>query len=78
MEADQLLLTDIYPAGEAQIPGITSEKLAQEMKHENAHYFLRDDKSSQKIVSMLKDGDVFITLGAGDGWKLGLDVLEKI
>ena len=48
------------------------------MKHENAQYFLRDDKASQKIVSMLKDGDVFITLGAGDGWKLGLDVLEKI
>ncbi|HEX7672870.1 MAG TPA: UDP-N-acetylmuramate--L-alanine ligase [Bdellovibrio sp.] len=78
MEADQLLLTDIYPAGESPIPGISSEKLASEMKHENAQYFLRDDKASQKIVSMLKDGDVFITLGAGDGWKLGLDVLEKI
>ncbi|QDK44237.1 UDP-N-acetylmuramate--L-alanine ligase [Bdellovibrio sp. ZAP7] len=78
MEADQILLTDIYPAGEAPIPGISSEKLAQEMKHEHAQYFLRDDKSSQKIVSMLKDGDVFITLGAGDGWKLGLDVLDKI
>ncbi|MBO9668778.1 MAG: UDP-N-acetylmuramate--L-alanine ligase [Bdellovibrio sp.] len=78
MEADQILLTDIYPAGESPIPGVSSEKLAQEMKHENAQYFLRDDKSSQKIVSMLKDGDVFITLGAGDGWKLGLDVLERI
>jgi UDP-N-acetylmuramate--alanine ligase len=78
MEADQILLTDIYAAGESPIPGVSSEKLAQEMKHENAQYFLRDDKSSQKIVSMLKDGDVFITLGAGDGWKLGLDVLERI
>jgi UDP-N-acetylmuramate--alanine ligase len=78
MEADQILLTDIYPAGEVPIPGVNSEKLAQEMKHENAQYFVRDEKSSQNILSQLKQGDVFITLGAGDGWKLGLDVLSKI
>jgi UDP-N-acetylmuramate--alanine ligase len=78
MEADEVLLTDIYPAGEAPIPGVTSEKLSQEMKHEHTQYFQRDDKSAQKIVSMLKQGDVFVTLGAGDGWKLGLDVLQKL
>jgi UDP-N-acetylmuramate--alanine ligase len=78
MEADQILLADIYPAGEVPIPGVNSEKLAQEMKHENAQYFVRDEKASQNILSLLKDGDVFITLGAGDGWKLGLDVLSKI
>lgn len=78
MEADEVLLADIYPAGEAAIPGITSAKLAQEMKHENAHYFVRDEKASQNILSRLKEGDVFITLGAGDGWKLGLDVLAQL
>ncbi len=77
-EANEILLTDVYPAGEAPIPGVTSEKLVQEMKHENAHYFLRDEKSAGKIVSMLKQGDVFVTLGAGDGWKLGMEVLQKI
>lgn len=78
MEADELLLTDIYAAGEAPIPGVNSEKLAQEMKHEHTQYFARDEGATQRIVSMLKQGDVFITLGAGDGWKLGLDVLENI
>lgn len=77
-DADEVLLTDIYPAGESPIPGVNSERLAQEMKHESAHYFVRDEKSAQKIVSSLKDGDVFITLGAGDGWKLGLDVLNNL
>ncbi|MNJ99779.1 UDP-N-acetylmuramate--L-alanine ligase [compost metagenome] len=77
-EADEVLMTDIYPAGEAPIPGVSSEKLVSDMKHERAQYFLRDDKASQKVLSMLKDGDVFITLGAGDGWKLGLEVLEKL
>lgn len=78
MEADQVLLTDIYPAGEAPIPGVSSEKLAQDMKHEHAQYFLRDEKATQKILGMLKEGDVFVTLGAGDGWKLGLDVLNHL
>ncbi|MGE9743260.1 UDP-N-acetylmuramate--L-alanine ligase [Bdellovibrio bacteriovorus] len=78
MEADQVLLTDIYPAGEAPIPGVTSEKLASEMKHEHAQYFVRDDKATQKILGMLKEGDVFVTLGAGDGWKLGLEVLNQL
>lgn len=77
-EADEVLLTDIYPAGEAPIPGVNSEKLAQEMKHENAHYFLRDEKATQKVLGLLKEGDVFVTLGAGDGWKLGLDVLNQL
>ncbi|WP_295898943.1 UDP-N-acetylmuramate--L-alanine ligase [uncultured Bdellovibrio sp.] len=77
-EADEVLLTDIYAAGEAPIPGVSSEKLAQEMKHERAQYFLRDEKATQKVLGLLKEGDVFVTLGAGDGWKLGLDVLNQL
>lgn len=76
--ADEVLLTDIYPAGEAPIPGITSEKLAQEIKHEKAIHFVRDEVSAQKIKQMLKPGDVFVTLGAGDGWKLGMEVLSLL
>ncbi|MBS1970119.1 MAG: UDP-N-acetylmuramate--L-alanine ligase [Bdellovibrionales bacterium] len=77
-QADQVLVTDIYPAGETPIPGINSEKLVEEMKHKQAEYFVRDTQSSDKILGRLQPGDVFITLGAGDGWKLGLEVLNKI
>ncbi|MBK9323959.1 MAG: UDP-N-acetylmuramate--L-alanine ligase [Bdellovibrionaceae bacterium] len=77
-QADEVLVTDIYPAGEAVIPGINSERLVQEMKHQNVKYFVRDSLASEKIVSGLNPGDVFITLGAGDGWKLGLEVLNKL
>ncbi|MBC7371865.1 MAG: UDP-N-acetylmuramate--L-alanine ligase, partial [Bdellovibrionaceae bacterium] len=77
-QADQILMTDIYAAGETPIPGITSQKLIEEMKHEDARYFPRDEKSADVILADLKSGDVFITLGAGDGWKLGLEVLNKL
>ncbi len=77
-QADVLFLADVYPAGEAPIPGITSEKLLEEMNHSKAVYSPKENSQSEKIVKELKSGDVFVTLGAGDGWKLGLDVLERI
>jgi UDP-N-acetylmuramate--alanine ligase len=77
-QADQILVTDIYAAGETPVPGIHSEKLVQDMKHDGAKYFVRDAHSADHISGLLKNGDVFITLGAGDGWKLGLEVLNKI
>ena len=77
-QADELLITDIYAAGEIPIPGIHSEKLVGEIKHEKAEYFIRDLESSDKIRGRLLTGDIFITLGAGDGWKLGIEVLNKL
>lgn len=77
-EADQVLMTDIYAAGESVIPGINSEKLVHEMKHANAQYFIRDEQASQRVRDLLKEGDIFVTLGAGDGWKLGLEVLDVL
>ena len=77
-QADILFLGDIYAAGEAPIPGITSEKLLNEIKHENGTLSIKENDQSEKILQHLKPGDVFVTLGAGDGWKLGLDVLEHL
>lgn len=71
-------MTDIYAAGEAAIPGITTERLLADMKHDQAVYFKRDQESAKKIKAQLNSGDVFITLGAGDGWKLGLEVLQEL
>lgn len=77
-QADALLLTDIYPAGEMQVPGITSERLSQEMKHANCVYLPKSPDNAQDVFSRLRRGDVFLTLGAGDGWKLGLEVLSLL
>jgi UDP-N-acetylmuramate--alanine ligase len=76
--ADRLILTDIYSAGESPIPGISSEKLVTETKHGSVAYFPKDQELVARITAELKSGDVFITLGAGDGWKVGMEVLEKL
>lgn len=77
-QCDQLFITDIYPAGENPIEGIHSEKLIQEIKHNGKNYLKKSPEMSTQILAQLKSGDVFVTLGAGDGWKLGLEILEKI
>lgn len=76
--ADILFLGDIYPAGESPIPGITSEKLLAEMKHAYSFYCPKNNEQAQFILKELKPNDVFLTLGAGDGWKLGMDVLNLL
>lgn len=77
-EVDVLLLADIYPAGETPIPGVTSEKLLEDIQHRNGFMSAKGPEQIQFIVNKLQPGDIFLTLGAGDGWKLGLDVLSHI
>ena len=77
-QADFLFLGDIYSAGELAIPGITSEKLVAEIKLNQKRYVPKGDLLSENILNELKEGDIFLTLGAGDGWKLGMEILENL
>ncbi len=76
--ADELLLLDIYPAGEPPIPGITSAKLAEEIKNTNCRYFIRSNEAAQELSMKSTKGQIFLTLGAGDGWKFGMELLQHL
>ncbi|MCG3111458.1 MAG: UDP-N-acetylmuramate--L-alanine ligase [Candidatus Manganitrophus sp. SB1] len=73
-DADHLILTDIYAAGEPPIPGIDGERLCQAVAasgHPDV-MFLRDRAEMLAAVEKkAKPGMMVITLGAGDIWKLG-------
>lgn len=69
-QADQLFLLDIYPAGESPIDGITSERLAAEIKDKEVKIFDRSPEAISNFVKQLQPGDVVLTLGAGDIYKL--------
>jgi UDP-N-acetylmuramate--alanine ligase len=77
-DADVLLLTDIYPAGESPLPGISSEILCKSIDHPNRQYLAKNEDLSDRILGQLKPGDIFLTLGAGDGWKIGQKILETL
>jgi UDP-N-acetylmuramate--alanine ligase len=64
-----VLLTDIYPAGEAPIPGISSERLAKAIAvhgHHNVHYVPERTEIADRVTKVARPGDVVIALGAGD------------
>lgn len=74
---DVLYLLDIYPAGEAPIDGVSSPLLAQQLDHARCVYVSRkNDPELNAVMSELKSGDIFLTLGAGDISKLGEHLTE--
>lgn len=82
-EADKVFICDIYAAGEDPIKGVSGERLSTEVAiSKNAPKAVEHLPNSvdrlAKIKSELRDGDVLVTLGAGDIWKLGMQVLEAM
>jgi UDP-N-acetylmuramate--alanine ligase len=62
--ADDVTLLEIYAASEKPIPGISSELIAEKMRH--GHFIPNFVTASERVIEMAKPGDVVITLGAGD------------
>ena len=78
MFVDVLFVLDIYPAGEAPIKNITSETLVEQMDHPNCRLLARkEDPNLNAVRSELKSGDIALTLGAGDIYKLGEQFTES-
>ncbi len=80
-QADKLIIMDIYAAGEKPIPGVSGQALYEGIKkygHKDVTYIPDKDKVADHMTTILKKGDLMITLGAGDVWKIGEQVLEKL
>jgi len=80
-QADLLFITDIYPAGEAPIPGVSAEKLAEAVRgsgHPAVQYVAQKDRLIDTVRPALREGDLVVTLGAGDIWKAGPSLLERL
>ncbi|RKX20331.1 MAG: UDP-N-acetylmuramate--L-alanine ligase [Candidatus Zixiibacteriota bacterium] len=66
--ADKCILTDIYPAREKPIEGVTSElilKYANEMKIGDFEYVGKKRNAPDKVLEIAQSGDLIITMGAG-------------
>ncbi|MGA1435035.1 MAG: UDP-N-acetylmuramate--L-alanine ligase, partial [Candidatus Kapaibacteriota bacterium] len=72
-DADIVLITDVYAAREQKIEGISGELIAQAAKnsgHRHVHYVPNLADIDSKVRGLMKNGDLVITLGAGDITKL--------
>lgn len=81
-DADKLILIDVFPAGEMPIPGVTSKMLADRVRElhpgMDVRYVADRADLMQCIDETVSDGDLLITMGAGDVTTVGPDYLEHV
>ncbi|MDY6934962.1 MAG: UDP-N-acetylmuramate--L-alanine ligase [Spirochaetota bacterium] len=81
VEADLLYLTEIYPAGEEQIEGVSSQLIQRAIaKHEDREVDIisRFEDIPDSIIGEMREGDIVMLLGAGNIHKAGEAILHAI
>ena len=79
-DCDELIVTDIYAASEASIPGITADNLVKAIQQQRSlptRYWPKD-QIIRHLVTELKPGDLVLTLGAGDITKLSDNLVQTM
>ena len=80
-DADSLFVLDIYAASEKPIEGITGESLAQRIRErtaKNGRYVSSPADAVDAAAAVAQDGDMILTLGAGNVSQFGPMILEKL
>lgn len=77
-DADHVVVTDIYPAREFDDLGVKAADIVARMDHPDARHIADLDDAVAYLLSRLQPGDVLITLGAGDGYKVGETILAEL
>jgi UDP-N-acetylmuramate--alanine ligase len=79
-QADGVWLTDIYPARERPIPGVTSELVAAALRTAGGKLMWQGQRSAlaAALQAELRSGDAVFTLGAGDITGAGRELLQRM
>ncbi len=80
-DADYVIISSIYPARETPIPGITGELIVRHAistGYKNISYIPSKQKIIDWCLTNLKPGDTLFTIGAGDVYKIGEELLNEI
>src|SRR3989339_225864 len=78
-DADLVILTDIYSAGEAPIPNIDGKTIFDLLpKKDNAIYIQKKERIVDHLLPVLNSGDMLLILGAGDINNIGKEILNRL
>ena len=80
-EADLLIVTDIYSAGEKPIEGISSRLIIEEVEKQTGQkveYIPDRTMIAARLAEIVQPGDLVLTLGAGNIWSTGLELKELL
>ncbi len=79
--ADEVIIVDIYGAGEEPMPNVNSDMLVrhiQENNHPNVRYIGDLQAAEDFVADNLQPDDLIITLGAGDVWKISHNLSKRL
>ena len=78
--ADAVFLADIYPAREKPIPGVTSDLIASGLSRAGRPVAWQGPRSdlAAALAEFVKNGDVVITIGAGDITRTGPELKQRL
>lgn len=68
-QADEVVLLDVFPAGEAPIEGVSSQLIVDQVDPAKHAQVVNDEYLTSGFISTLKPGDLVLVLGAGSIWK---------
>ena len=80
-DADVLVVTDVFPAREAPIPGVTGQLIADKARdygHRDVHYVSQKGALAAALQGITQGGDLVLTMGAGDIYKFGEAFLASL
>ncbi|NLK00633.1 MAG: UDP-N-acetylmuramate--L-alanine ligase [Clostridia bacterium] len=78
-DADMVIINDIYGAGEKPMEGVSSEIIVESIKsnsNKNVLLISQQTDTVKYLKKCMESGDLVITLGAGDVWKIGQKLLK--
>ncbi|MGB9589419.1 MAG: glutamate ligase domain-containing protein, partial [Candidatus Hydrothermia bacterium] len=79
LDSDLLFILPIYPAGEKPIEGVSSRLIYEAVKeagHKDVHLIEEGEDVLEVLMEALRPGDLLLTLGAGNVWKIGEEFLN--
>ena len=80
-DADRVWVLDIYAAGEQPLPGVTGRTVVEAAHAAGARhlsYAASAAEAAAAAAAEAQPGDVILTMGAGDVWKLGDEILKRL
>ncbi|MBI4642598.1 MAG: UDP-N-acetylmuramate--L-alanine ligase [Deltaproteobacteria bacterium] len=80
-QAEMVFVTEIYAAGENRLNGVTGRAIYEGIRHTghpSVHFVGEKAATADIILDHLLPGDLVLTLGAGDIWKTGEELLARL
>jgi UDP-N-acetylmuramate--alanine ligase len=78
--ADVVVVTEVYAAREQPIAGVSGRQVADAATDAGATTYFESDRAAlgARVASVLRTGDVVLTLGAGDITRLGPELAARL